>query len=43
MDIRGGNMEIDYYNPKEIYDYVEQDEMDAADQGFMIGYLGVTE
>ena len=30
---------IDIYHSKHIYDYCEDDDMDAEDQGFMIGYL----
>ena len=32
--------EEDFYNKKYLEEYVEDDEINAEEEGFMIGYLG---
>lgn len=32
-------IEEDFYNIKKLEDYVEDDEINAEEEGFMIGYL----
>ena len=32
--------EEDFYNEKYLEEYVEDDEINAEEEGFMIGYLG---
>ena len=32
--------EEDFYNPEYLEEYMEDDEINAQEEGFMIGYLG---
>ena len=32
--------EEDFYNPEYLEEYMESDEINAEEEGFMIGYLG---
>ena len=35
-----GNSEEDFYNQKYLEEYIEDDEINSEEEGFMIGYLG---
>ncbi len=39
-DDPGENTGEDFYNDKYLEEYIENDEINAEEEGFMIGYLG---
>ena len=39
-DNPGENTGEDFYNDKYLEEYIENDEINAEEEGFMIGYLG---